>query len=116
MDSTNAYIYGPGHTPLEQVNLSTGTITYLVADQLGSVRGTVSSAGSLSASTAYDAWGNPETSGGLTAATPFGSPAAIRTRPGSSTSSTATTTRGQGSSSRSTPLRSDRSPVWLRER
>jgi RHS repeat-associated protein len=39
---------------------------------LGSVRGVVSSAGSLTASTSYDAWGNPETTGGLTAETPFG--------------------------------------------
>ena len=31
------------------MNLSTGTITYLVADALGSVRGVVSSAGSLTA-------------------------------------------------------------------
>ena len=54
------------------MNLSTGTITYLVSDALGSVRGVVSSAGSLTASTAYDAWGNPETTGGLTAETPFG--------------------------------------------
>jgi RHS repeat-associated protein len=36
-----------------------------------SVRGTVNSAGSLTGTTSYDAWGNPETSGGLTA-TPFG--------------------------------------------
>jgi RHS repeat-associated protein len=32
----------------------------------------VSSSGSLTASTAYDAWGNPETTGGLTTYTPFG--------------------------------------------
>ena len=72
MDSTNAYIYGPSGTPFEQVNLSTGAITYLVGDALGSVRGVVSSTGSLSASTSYDAWGNPETTGGLSAETPFG--------------------------------------------
>jgi RHS repeat-associated protein len=72
MDTDNAYIYGPSGTPFEQVDLSTGTITYLVADALGSVRAVVSSAGSLTASTSYDAWGNPETSGGLTAVTPFG--------------------------------------------
>jgi RHS repeat-associated protein len=72
MDSDNAYIYGPSGTPFEQVNLSTGTITYLVSDALGSVRGVVSSAGSLTASTSYDAWGNPETTGGLMAETPFG--------------------------------------------
>jgi RHS repeat-associated protein len=72
MDSTNAYIYGVSDTPIEQVNISTGTIRYLDADALGSVRGVVSSSGSLSASTSYDAWGNPETSGGLTSYTPFG--------------------------------------------
>jgi RHS repeat-associated protein len=32
----------------------------------------VSSSGSLTASTSYDAWGNPETSGGLTSYTPIG--------------------------------------------
>jgi RHS repeat-associated protein len=72
MDSVNAYIYGPGHAPTEQVNLSTGTLTYLLADALGSVRGTVDATGALTASTAYDAWGNPETPSGLTAQTPFG--------------------------------------------
>jgi RHS repeat-associated protein len=72
MDSTNAYIYGPSSAPAEQVNLSTGAVTYLVSDLLGSVRGIVSSSGTLTATTAYDAWGNTETPGGLTAATPFG--------------------------------------------
>ena len=72
MDSTNVYLYAPGGTPIEQVNLSSGTVKYLVSDALGSVRGVVSSAGSLTASTSYDAWGNPETTGGLTSYTPFG--------------------------------------------
>ena len=72
MDGTNAYIYADGNTPAEQVSLSTGTITYLVADSLGSVRGTVGSSGTLTGTTSYDAWGNPQTTGGLTAATPFG--------------------------------------------
>jgi RHS repeat-associated protein len=72
MDSTNAYIYNGGLAPAEQVNLATGTITYLVTDSLGSVRGTVSKSGTLTDTTSYDAWGNPETAGGLTAATPFG--------------------------------------------
>lgn len=52
--------------------MSTGTITYLISDELGSVRGAVSSTGALTTTTAYDAWGNPETAGGLTATTPFG--------------------------------------------
>ena len=47
-------------------------VDYLVADSLGSVRGVVTSSGSLVASTDYDAWGNPETTGGLSAYTPFG--------------------------------------------
>ncbi|HET8752086.1 MAG TPA: RHS repeat-associated core domain-containing protein [Gaiellaceae bacterium] len=72
MDSTNAYIYGPQNGPIEQVKLSDGTITYLVSDRIGSIRGTVNAAGSLTQSTSYDAWGDPQTSGGLTALTPFG--------------------------------------------
>jgi RHS repeat-associated protein len=72
MDSAAAYIYGPAGTPVQQVNLAAGTVTYLVSDALGSVRGVVSPSGSLTASTAYDAWGNPETAGGLTSYTPFG--------------------------------------------
>jgi len=72
MDSSSAYIYGPGLAPAEQVSLTTGAITYLVTDVLGSARGTVNSIGALTAATTYDAWGNPETTGGLTATTPFG--------------------------------------------
>jgi RHS repeat-associated protein len=72
MDSTNAYIFAGSGTPAEQVNLSTGTIVYLVADSLGSVRGAVASSGSLSGSVDYDAWGNPETAGGLSSYTPVG--------------------------------------------
>jgi RHS repeat-associated protein len=72
MDSGNAYIYGLSATPAEQVKLSTGAITYLVPDTLGSVRGIVSSAGALTALASYDAWGNPQTSGSLSSYTPFG--------------------------------------------
>jgi RHS repeat-associated protein len=72
MDSSNAYIYGDYGVPIEQVNLATGSVTYLVTDLLNSVRGTANSSGSLTGTTSYDAWGNPETSGGLTASTPFG--------------------------------------------
>jgi RHS repeat-associated protein len=72
MDSTNAYLYGPQNAPIEQVKLSDGTINYLVSDRLGSVRGTVNAVGSLTQSTSYDAWGNPQTSGGLSGLTPFG--------------------------------------------
>ena len=72
MDSVNAYIYAVGNAPTEQVSLSTGAITYLSADSLGSVRGVISSSGALTGTASYDAWGNPGSAGGLTAATPFG--------------------------------------------
>ncbi len=72
MDSANAYVYSAGTTPFEQVNLSTGAVSYLVNDSLGSIRGVVSSTGALTASTEYDAFGNPLASGGLTSYTPFG--------------------------------------------
>jgi RHS repeat-associated protein len=72
MDSINAYIYDNSGTPLEQVNLSTGTVTYLNADLLGSVRGAVNSSGTVTGTTSYDAWGNPMTTGGLSSTTPFG--------------------------------------------
>jgi RHS repeat-associated protein len=71
MDGTNAYLYGIGTAPIEQVSLSSGTVSYLVTDALGSVRGVVSS-GTLTASTTYDAWGNVEAASSLLAYTPFG--------------------------------------------
>lgn len=55
-----------------QVNFSSGAVSYLVADALGSLRGALSASGTLTASTSYDAYGNPESSGGLSAYTPFG--------------------------------------------
>jgi RHS repeat-associated protein len=72
MDSGNAYIYTGSVAPAEQVNLASGSVTYLVTDSLGSVRGVTNSSGALTATTGYDAWGNPETTGGLSASTPFG--------------------------------------------
>jgi RHS repeat-associated protein len=72
MDGTSAYIYVGGLAPAEQVNLSSGTITYLITDRLSSVRGTVSTSGTLTGTCSYDAWGSPQTTGGLTARTPFG--------------------------------------------
>jgi RHS repeat-associated protein len=70
MDGTNAYLYGNGGTPFEQVNLASGALTYLVSDEDGSVRGTVGSSGALTATVSYDAWGNPQAPGGLST-TPF---------------------------------------------
>jgi RHS repeat-associated protein len=72
IDGSNAYIYTDSQAPVEQVNLTSGAITYLVADLLGSVRGAVSSAGALTGTASYDAWGNPESGAGLTGTTLFG--------------------------------------------
>jgi RHS repeat-associated protein len=73
MDSVNAYIYtSTSDAPIEQVNLSTGAITYISSDSLGSARGTVNSSGSLTNTASYDAWGNSNNADGLTAITPFG--------------------------------------------
>ena len=72
MDGANAYIYANGYSPVEQVNLTSGALTYLSADLLGSVRGAIDATGNLTATTRYDAWGNPQTTGGLSATTPFG--------------------------------------------
>jgi RHS repeat-associated protein len=58
LDSTNAYIYDSGNTPVEQFDLNSGVAHYLATDALGSVRGVVDATGSLVASTEYDAWGN----------------------------------------------------------
>jgi RHS repeat-associated protein len=72
MDSANAYIWTGTAAPPEQVKLNSGTITYLVSDDIGSIRGTVNNSGTLTGTTNYDAWGNPETTGGLTVTTPIG--------------------------------------------
>ncbi len=68
-DGSNSYIYGPDGTPVEQVS-SSGTPSYLLADQLGSTRALTSSSGSVTASFTYDAWGNLTGSTG-SATTPF---------------------------------------------
>ena len=52
-----AYVYGPGGV-LAQVDAS-GTVTYDVTDQLGSLRAQVNAAGTTVATANYDAWGNP---------------------------------------------------------
>ena len=72
MDSANAYINETGSTPAEQISFSNGAVSYLVRDTLGSVRGIVNPSGALAASTIYDAWGNPQTAGGLSSYTPYG--------------------------------------------
>jgi hypothetical protein len=84
MDSGNAYIYTTTTAPAEQVNLATGAVTYLVTDSLGSVRGTVSSSGSLTGTTSYDAWATRRPPQGLLPLRRSATLAGIQMRPASS--------------------------------
>jgi RHS repeat-associated protein len=68
-DGSNSYIYGPSGTPVEQIS-SSGTPTYLLADQLGSTRALTNSSGSVTATFSYDPWGNLTGSTG-SATSPF---------------------------------------------
>jgi RHS repeat-associated protein len=69
-DTTNSYIYGPGGLPVEQIS-SGGTVTYLHHDQQGSTRLLTGSAGTVTGSTTFDAYGNKTGSTG-TGTTPLG--------------------------------------------
>jgi RHS repeat-associated protein len=69
-DGTNSYIYGPSGLPVEQIN-GEGTPTYLHHDQQGSTRLLTGSAGTVTGSTTFDAYGNKTGSTG-SATTPFG--------------------------------------------
>jgi RHS repeat-associated protein len=70
-DGTNDYLYGPGSTPIEQIATSGGATSYLLADEIGSVRGITNSSGSITGSASYDPWGNVTGTSG-SATTPFG--------------------------------------------
>jgi RHS repeat-associated protein len=67
-DVTNAYIYGPGGLPLEQVNGNTAL--WLHHDQLGSTRLLTSATGASMATYAYTTYGSLSSSSG-TASTPL---------------------------------------------
>ena len=69
-DATNYYIYGNGPGPIEQINTTTGTTSYLLTDQLGSTRALTNSAGTPTANYTYDPWGNTTATTG-TPTTPF---------------------------------------------
>ncbi|MFZ0226571.1 MAG: RHS repeat-associated core domain-containing protein [Mycobacterium sp.] len=56
MNSVEDYIYGPGGTPVEQINGS--TVTYLSQDQLGSTRVLTDSSRNVVGTYSYDAYGN----------------------------------------------------------
>jgi RHS repeat-associated protein len=69
-DGTNSYIYGPGGTPIEQINNSTGAVTYLHHDQQGSTRLITGSTGKVEGKCSYSAYGTPTCEGSAT--TPLG--------------------------------------------
>lgn len=69
-DETNSYIYGPGGIPVEQINNSTGAVTYLHHDQAGSTRLLTGSTGTVTGKCTYSAYGTPTCEG--TATTPLG--------------------------------------------
>jgi RHS repeat-associated protein len=69
-DGTNSYIYGPGGLPVEQINTSTGTVSYLHHDQAGSTRLITGSTGTVTGKCTYGAYGTPTCEG--TTTTPLG--------------------------------------------
>lgn len=70
-DGTNAYVYGAGGQPLEQINSVTGTVTWLHSDRQGSVRALSSSLGVVAGTTNYDPYGQTITVTG-SATSPLG--------------------------------------------
>ena len=70
-NETNSFIYGPGSMPTEQINNTTGAVTYLHHDQQGSTRLLTGSTGVKEASFTYDAYGN-QTGHTGTVTTPLG--------------------------------------------
>src|SRR6185437_611536 len=69
-DGVNSYVYGPGATPLEQINGKTKAVTYLTSDILGSVRLLANDAGKVVGTANYGPAGLSSTTG--SASTPFG--------------------------------------------
>lgn len=69
-DGTSYFIYGPDGAPLEQIGVSSGTITYLHHDQIGSTRLLTSTTGAVTGTATYDPYGNPTAHTGAT--TPLG--------------------------------------------
>lgn len=65
------YVYGSSQTAFEQINNTTGTVTYLHHDQQGSTRLLTGSTGKTEATFTYDAYGN-QTGHTGTATTPLG--------------------------------------------
>jgi RHS repeat-associated protein len=63
-------MYGPYDMPIEQINTSTGTVTYLHHDQAGTTRLLTGSTGTVTGKCTYGAYGTPTCEG--TTTTPLG--------------------------------------------
>ena len=66
----HSFIYGPDNLPVEQINNTTGTVTYLHHDQQGSTRLLTGSTGTVTGKCTYSAYGTPTCEGSAT--TPLG--------------------------------------------
>jgi RHS repeat-associated protein len=64
------YVYGPAKMTIEQINTSTGTVSYLHHDQAGSTRLITGSTGTVTGKCSYSAYGTPTCEG--TTTTPLG--------------------------------------------
>jgi RHS repeat-associated protein len=63
-------VYGPRRTSIEQINTTTGKVSYLHHDQAGSMRLLTGSTGTVTGKCTYGAYGTPTCEG--TTSTPFG--------------------------------------------
>jgi RHS repeat-associated protein len=74
-DGTNDYIYGPvlfgGTAPVEQINLTTGSVDYLASTPSG-VQAVFNSSGALQEQAAYTTYGTQILQKGTSKVTPFG--------------------------------------------
>jgi len=69
-DGTRDYVYGPMGEAVAQVDRASGTVTYLHADRLGSVRLLTDGAGAVVGSASFSPYGSSTGSSGV--ASPFG--------------------------------------------
>jgi RHS repeat-associated protein len=65
-----SFVYGPGGLPVEQINNSSGAVTYLHHDQAGSTRLLTGATGTVTGKCTYSAYGTPTCEGAST--TPLG--------------------------------------------
>ncbi len=69
-NGTYSFIYGAEEMPIEQINNTTGTVSYLHHDQAGSTRLLTGSTGTVTGKCTYSAYGTPTCEG--TSTTPLG--------------------------------------------